>query len=101
MQLEVGDLDDAYDRTDEEDIACPDVDGRDGDVEVDDERECEEEQPEVEVTRVAEDVLVGVVVPAAREGRPDALAEDVQGLGAHAERCDEGDGLGLNKEREK
>ena len=57
--------------------------------EVESKGEAEEAEPEVEVERVGEDPVVGVVVPAPRQWGPDALAQDVHQLGAHASDGDE------------
>lgn len=45
--------------------------------------EAKEAKPEVEVKRVCEDAVVRVIVPAAGERGPDALAQDVNQLRAH------------------
>lgn len=50
---------------------------------IDGEGQAEQHEPEVEMKRVAEHVLMGVVEPAPSEGGPHSLAQDFQRLRAH------------------
>lgn len=47
------------------------------------ERQAKQEQPKIQMERVREHVLMGVVEPAAGERGPHPLAQDIQRLRAH------------------
>ncbi len=83
VQRAIGRLYRGKDDQDKERVGEPDGPRTGGAEEMDGEGQAEEGEPEVEVEGVGEDAVVRVVVPAAGQGGPDALPQDVHQLGSH------------------
>lgn len=76
-------LDDGEEDPDNDSVDDPDIPNCAGKVQVEGEREAEQEQPDIEVECVGKYPVVRVIVPATRQGGPDPLADYVQHLGPH------------------